>query len=140
MTTLGLFFTAIACIVLSAFTGSTVATTLFVIIVIVNTIYVFFDRQKNPKKWAKIDKEHERIKKEIEKNTVINAASKYWENYEDATKRLPNSQWMLMNKEEKSAVLYKREQLKNEFYKLPIETRELIIKKYNIDTNFPLCE
>lgn len=108
-----------------------------IVLAIIRAIWVHFDRKKNPEKWAEIDrkiKEDAQIKEEKERPKV--AENYYWE-YQDAMKRIPKSEWVLMNREEKSDVFKRRERLKQKFFNLPRKTQEIIIKKYRVDNSFP---
>ena len=104
---------------------------------VVSSIYENYDRKRNPEKWAKIDIERKeknaRTNKtaELEKTKRFLRAQKYkeakrltmandyWERYESTIKRIPKSEWILMNREEKSDVFHKREQLKESFLTSP---------------------
>ncbi|WP_404357021.1 hypothetical protein [Methylotuvimicrobium sp. KM1] len=108
-----------------------------IVLAIIRLIWVHFDRKKNPEKWAEIDrkiKEEAQIKEEKERPKV--AENYYWR-YQDAMKRISKSEWVLMNREEKSDVFKGREGLKQGFFNLPRKTQEFIIKKYDVDNRFP---
>lgn len=67
------------------------------------------DRAKNPSKWAIIDaekamKDEERRKKALARQAKEDA---------EAMQRIPPSKWIIMSREEKSAVLKKREDAKS---------------------------
>lgn len=100
-------------------------------------IWQFIDRRKHPEKWAEIDRKEKERKIEKEENERPEVAKNYWEQYQYATRRYPKSEWILMNRAEKSAVFESRERLKGDFYRLPLKTQKLIKNNYPIDTNFP---
>lgn len=109
----------------------------FIVLAIIGGIWQYFDRKKDPEKWAEIDRkriEEAQIKEEVERPKV---AKKYYQEYQDAMKRVPKSEWVLMNREEKSDVFKRRERLKQNFFYLPQKTQELIITKYRVDNRFP---
>jgi hypothetical protein len=54
--------------------------------------------------------------------------------------RIPKSEWILMDRAEKSTVFRRRERLKEYFYSLPHKTQVLIKNKYSINTSFPGSE
>ena len=83
------------------------------------------DRKKNPEKWAQLDAE--RWDRE---------ALKYWNKYCAAMQRIPRSQWILMDREEKSRVFEGREKLKAKYRDLPEEVKVRLQKRYKIDTSF----
>ena len=60
-----------------------------------------FDRERNPSKWKKIDAEKRR-----------NELAKLERKYAEAVKKVPPSQWILMDKYDKADVLRNRESLK----------------------------
>lgn len=109
----------------------------FVGLAVVAGIWQFIDRQNHPEKWAEIDREEKERKINKEENERPEVAENYWDQYQYATKRYPKSEWILMNRAEKSAVFESRECLKDDFYNLPLKTQELIKNTYPIDTNFP---
>lgn len=124
---------------------------------LVAILWVFeqFNRKRDPEKWKKIDEESEQRrlarKEESEQKRLARkeeaaikedknrpkVAEKYYREYRDAVRRIPKSEWILMNREEKSNIFKKRERLKSDFFYLPQKTQELIIKKYSIDKTFP---
>lgn len=107
-------------------------------------VWQHFDRKRHPEKWKKIDDEDEkrriaRAREAVrkEKRDRPKVAEKYYREYQSATERIPKSEWILMNREEKSQVFRRRERLKNVFQGFPHETQELIRNKYSIDDSFP---
>jgi len=83
------------------------------------------DRKKNPEKWAKIDSDN-----------WDKEAKKYWKMYSNAIKRIPRSEWILMDRVEKSNVFKQREDLKSQYEKLPDEVKERIKQQYSVDLSF----
>lgn len=71
---------------------------LVVILFLTYVVWQIKDRKKYPEKWANIDAEMLREKKD-----------KHAQEYDLATQRIPPSVWILMNKFEKADALRRRE-------------------------------
>jgi hypothetical protein len=84
------------------------------------------DREKNPEKWTKLDAE-----------SWDGQAARYWKKYSRAMERIPRSEWILMDREEKSKVFKRREDLKTQYENLPGEVKMRLRERYKIDTSFP---
>ena len=82
-------------------------------------------KKNNPEKWAK-------FQREVEDSEAKSFAKKY----EKAMRRVPDSQWILMTREEKSRVYQAREALVPAYQSLSIRGRELVLKKYGIKPDF----
>ncbi|MDD5322131.1 MAG: hypothetical protein PHD43_16275 [Methylococcales bacterium] len=138
MTFSGVFWTLVVLFILSKLNISlSIAFLFLVIFTVIFKIYEYFDRKKNPKKWAKLDSEAKKREIDKEETERPRVAEEYWKEYQYATRRIPKSEWILMNREEKSSVFKSREGLKDHFYMLPLKTQEFIKKTYPIDINFP---
>ena len=138
------FLLIVTFLVLSNFVGFFGALVIFGIIFMLFKIYEYKDRKRNPEKWKEIDKQRQeeeaarKLKEEKEEEEDRpRVASKYWNDYQSATKYIPKSEWILMSKEEKADVFRRRETVKEDFFDLPIKTRAYIVEKYKLDTNFP---
>jgi hypothetical protein len=121
---------------------------LAILTVIFVLVYEARDRKRNPEIWRCIEENQRREsgRRDVEATTKSAAkqeknrpdvARRFYEEYQGALKRIPRSEWMLLTTREKSNIFRRRERLKSDFHGLPYKTKQLIIRKYSIDTSFP---
>ena len=79
-------------------------------------------KDKNPEKWAAMQREMDESE-----------AKRFAKKYDSATRRVPASKWILMTREEKSDVFAARERLKEDYERLSMEARELVVTKHGIN-------
>ena len=85
--------------------------------------YAIFSAWKsnNPAKWAK-----------FQRGLVESEAKYYADRYRKALKKVPESEWMLMTREEKADVLRRRERLSEEYSQFSMEVRKVLVDRYGI--------
>lgn len=93
---------------------------IIVIGLIVLFVYHIADRIKNPEKWKENDLD-------IDTSLYIYA-------HQDAFKKIPESEWIVMSNISKSNVLRKREEMKMKFFKFPQATQDAIKERYLLNT------
>ena len=85
--------------------------------------YAIFSAWKsnNPEKWGK-----------FQRGLVESEAKYYADRYRKALKKVPESEWMLMTREEKADVLRRRERLSEEYSQFSMEVRKVLVDRYGI--------
>lgn len=101
--------------------------TLIGILAVLLISYFVFEKWKknNPVKWAKMQRE-----------VWERQAADFCQEYRSATRRIPDSEWILMTRNEKSDVFLARERLEESFISLPMEARKIAIEKLGITPDF----
>lgn len=96
-------------------------------------VWVRVDRYRYPDKWKFIDEENAIKKFRREEISRPIEAKIFYDKYLSAMRVIPTSKWILMDRKEKSVIHKKREDVINEYKRLPVKMQEFIKKTYNID-------